>query len=123
MQVTNPIARELYKYSKEGNANVIELALPDTLDSSEFDRLNEGMLDLIAPAADKNWVIDLTASHYVGSAVLGLLVNLRQRIFAARGRLYLSGLSPRLAEIFHATSLERLFTLCRTKSDAIRRAG
>lgn len=116
------MAHELYIYTQVGNANVIELTLPDTLDSSEFDRLNEGMLDLVAAAADKAWVLDFTASHYVGSAVLGLMVNLRQRIQTARGRLYLSGLSPRLAEIFHATSLERLFILCRTRDDAIRRA-
>ena len=115
------MAREFYTHLQIGNANVIVLDLPDTLDSSEFDRLNDAMLALVTPDADKSWVLDLTPSHYVGSAVLGLMVNIRQRIHTARGRLFLAGLSPRLLEIFHATSLERLFTLCRTRDDALRR--
>ena len=106
-----------------GTVTVVALTLPDMLDSSEFDRLNESLLVLVTDAAHHRWVLDLSGSHYMGSAVLGLLVNVRQRIKGGQGRLVLCGLGPRLMEIFHATSLVRLFTIARAREEAVRIAG
>jgi anti-anti-sigma factor len=99
---------------------VIELEVPQTLDAVEFDRLNESILDALDGCADQPWVLDLSRVGYIGSAMLGLIVNLRQRIKTGNGRLVLCGLSNRLHEIFRACSMERLFTITKTRPDAIR---
>lgn len=109
-----------YRITLEGAVHVIELKLPDTLDFSEFDKLNEGLLDIISGAASGQWVMDLSGSDYMGSAVLGLLVNIRQRIKKAGGKLVLCGMSDGLKAIFHACSLERLFTISRTRAEAMK---
>src|SRR5690606_7434102 len=96
---------------------------PDTLDSVEFDRLNERLLAAVSKEPHRTWIFDLSQSSYLGSAVLGLLVNLWQRIRSAEGSLILCGLSPRLAEVFQATSLVRLFTIVRTREEALRLAA
>src|SRR5262245_29731322 len=69
--------------------SVVELRLPQLLDSSEFDELNESMLAAVQETPNGGWVIDLTHVSYMGSAMLGLMVNLRQRIRGAGGRLVL----------------------------------
>lgn len=112
-----------YRITLEGAIHLIELKLPDTLDFSEFDSLNEGLLEVVSAAAAGTWVMDLTGSHYMGSAVLGLMVNIRQRIKKARGKLILCGMSDELKAIFHACSLERLFTISRTRAEAVKAAG
>jgi anti-anti-sigma regulatory factor len=48
-----------------------------------------------------------------------LLVNLRQRIKAGGGQLELSSLSPQLVEVFRTCCLERLFTIRRTRAEAL----
>jgi anti-anti-sigma factor len=60
--------------------------------------------------------------NYMGSAMLGLVVNLRQQIRNASGELVLCGLSPRLLGIFRTCCMERLFTIVRTRADAIKMA-
>jgi anti-anti-sigma factor len=106
---------------KQVNAvNVIELALPDMLDSVEFDKLNETMLHLFDGRANEKWVLDLAKVQYVGSAVLGLMVNIRQHVKAEQGRLVLCSMSRTLNEIFHASSLERLFTIAKTRAEALK---
>lgn len=55
----------------------------------------------------------------MGSAMLGLLVNVRQRVKAARGKLVLCGLSPQLASIFQACCMDRLFTTARDRARAL----
>ena len=101
----------LYTRSESGQVSVIALTLPDILDSSEFDELNSDLLGMIDQAPHRNWLLDLSASHYMGSAMLGLMVNLRQRIKAGGGKITLTGLGPKLMDIFRATSLVRLFTI------------
>ena len=110
----------LFRVSREQAVGVVELALPSVLDSEEFDQLNEAMLSLFANEGESRWVLDLSGISYAGSAVLGLMVNVRQKIKQSGGRLVLCSLSPRLLQIFQTCSLERLFTIVRDREDALR---
>ena len=108
--------------ASEGDIRVIALDLPEQLESAEFDSLNTMVNDSIAEAPAGAWVLDLSRVSYMGSSVLGLMVNVRQTIKAARGTLVLCGLSPRLMEIFRACSLHQLFTIAHGRAEAVRRA-
>jgi anti-anti-sigma factor len=113
------MSANLYKHSKAGTVNVVDLALPHTLDIEEFDRLNESILELIRGEPEGQWVLDLSQLSYMGSAALGLLVNLRQQIKQSGGRLVLCGLSPQLVHIFKTCCMERLFKIVKSRKDAI----
>jgi anti-sigma B factor antagonist len=108
------------KVSSVQSVTVVELCLPDGLDSTVFDRLNEDLLHVFDPKANSRWVLDLANVAYLGSAALGLMVNIRQRIRAHEGKLALCNLSPRLMQIFKTCCLERLFTITRNREDAMR---
>src|SRR3954462_7046673 len=99
---------ELYRLTRAGSVNLIELFLPVGLDIDEFDRLHEAVLALIASEPGGAWVMDLSKLDYMGSAALGLMVNVRQRIKEGKGRLVLCGLSPRLKQIFRPSCVGRL---------------
>src|SRR3982751_6731382 len=60
---------QLFRVHKDETvgANVLELSLPDQLDDSDFDRLNEALLALIDDASPA-WVIDLSRVDYMGRA-------------------------------------------------------
>jgi anti-anti-sigma factor len=116
------MADELFEVSPAGTVRVIRLLLPETLDSSEFERLNDSLLALLAEQPAGAWVLDLSGLSYAGSSVLGLFVNLRQRVKQGGGRIVLCGLSDRLLQIFRTCSLERLFVIRRTEAEAIARA-
>src|SRR5687768_5123074 len=105
---------ELFQVSSVGLVTVIRLDLPESLDSDEFDMLNQALLTCLAERPDGAWVLDLSNLAYAGSSVLGLLVNLRQRVKQANGRLVLSGLSSSLLQIFRTCSLEKLFIIRRS---------
>lgn len=100
--------------------HVVELRLPELIDPLEFDRLNEQMLGELDGKANQKWIVDLTGVSYMGSAMLGLMVNVRYRVKRGGGKLVLCGLSSRLLEIFRACCMERLFTIVKSRSDAMR---
>lgn len=113
------MSANLYRLSKVGTVNVIDLTLPHALDIEEFDRLNEAVLELIRAEPEGQWVLDLSQLSYMGSAALGLLVNLRQQIKQSGGRLVLCGLSPQLVHIFKTCCMERLFKIVKSRADAV----
>jgi hypothetical protein len=57
---------DLLNFKPGTEANVIELRLPETLDSSEFDKLNESLLKLLEGRGKQKWIIDLAAVSYMG---------------------------------------------------------
>lgn len=101
---------------------VVELNLPEVLDSAEFDRLNDAVRSAVDADAARGWVLDLSGVTYMGSAVLGFLVNVRQRVRDGGGRLVLCGVSPRLGQTLRACSLERLLVVEPTRDAAVARA-
>ena len=108
-----------FKVSQEDSVNVLELTLPVVVDFAEFDKLNELVGDAAGQAGDQRWVIDLSQVDYVGSALLGLLVNLRQRVKTAGGRLVLCGLSDQVNKALQTCSLHNLFTIAPARKDAV----
>jgi anti-anti-sigma factor len=104
----------------EGSLHVMELSIPDQVDAVEFDKFNEAIPQMLAANADGRWVLDLTRAQYTGSAMLGLMVNVRQRIKSAGGSLVLCGVSPRLQQILAASSLDRLFRVERARENAVK---
>jgi len=110
----------LFAVQQVGHVNVIELILPDELDSVEFDKLNDSMLHLFDGRSSERWILDLSKTQYVGSAVLGLMVNVRQHVKTAQGKLVICSLSRTLNDIFHASSLERLFTIAKNRNEALK---
>jgi anti-sigma B factor antagonist len=114
------VGNATYELEESGHVRLVRLAMPDTLDAMEFDQLNEAMLGLIHGAEQFRWVINLSRVGYLGSSMLGMLVNVRQKVKSQRGELVLCELSPRLLEIFKACCLERLFNIHKTETDALR---
>ena len=113
------MSNELFRVTRDGAVNLIELFVPMGLDIQEFDRLIEAVLGAIDRDRQGAWVVDLAGMEHVGSASLGLLVNIRQHVKESRGRLVLCGLSPRLLQVFQTCCMERLFRIVRTREEAI----
>lgn len=114
--------KDFYRIESSDHAQVIELTLPQALDSAEFDELNEAILSTISERKSDRWVIDLGHVSYMGSAMLGLMVNLRQQIKSAGGKLVLCSMPPSLMQIFRTCCMERLFVIARTRDEAFRSA-
>jgi anti-anti-sigma factor len=113
-------AADYFRLIEERQTKIIELILPVQLDAREFDAINDQVQRLVDAQPQAAWVMDLGRVDYKGSAMLGLMVNVRQRVKSGGGQLVLCGLSPRLVDIFQACSLERLFKFARTREDAVR---
>jgi len=114
------MSHSLFTHSSAGEVQIIELVLPHNLDAEQFDFLNERVGQLVDERANGRWVLDLARVEYTGSAMLGLLVNLRQRIKQGGGSLVLCRLSERMQQTLATCSLDRLFKTVSTRETAVK---
>jgi len=108
-----------FQISQDSAANILLFTLPPILDSLEIDGLIDSVLEQIDSKRDQGWVVDLSQVEYLGSSMLGLFVNMRERIRQGGGMLVLCGMSQQLLRIFKTCCLERLFVIVKTRGDAI----
>jgi anti-anti-sigma factor len=100
-------------------AFVIELRLPMDVDIASFNEIHTRLLDEWSIPARRHVVVDLTPTHYFGSVLLGLLINIRQRTRAGRGEMIICGASPTLVRVFRTANLERLMEMMPTRQEAL----
>jgi anti-anti-sigma factor len=108
-----------FQISEESSVQVLRLNLPDIMDTVEVDGLIDNILLEVGKNAAARWVVDLSNATYMGSSMLGLFVNIRERIRQSGGRVVLSGMSPQLLKIFQTCCLEKLFTIAKSRADAL----
>ncbi|HRK31023.1 MAG TPA: STAS domain-containing protein [Tepidisphaeraceae bacterium] len=113
------MAREYFRFISEKSVNVIELTMPAGTDVSEFDTLNQRTLAGIDAAPDDGWILDLAEFSYVGSAALGFMINVRQRVQQGGGMLVICGVSAQIMSTLRASSLGRLFSISESRPAAI----
>ncbi len=111
-------ARQRISVTQDRGVLVLRLNLPGDVESLEFDQLNEAVAEIINARIEAKWVLDLTGVLYAGSALLGLLVNIRTRVRRARGTLIVCQMDPMLERVLRTGSMDKLFVIVDTRDEA-----
>jgi len=64
-------------------------------------------------------VLDLHGAGYIGSALLGLLINVRTKVKHTHGTLVICRLDPMLHRVLRSGSMERLFVIAAERDEAL----
>lgn len=64
-------------------------------------------------------VVDLSETTFLDSTGIGVLIGMFKRLRSRDGRLALVNTHPHIAKTFDLTGLDQLFTICRTREEAL----
>ena len=113
------MASEFFQIFELPEAHVIELRVPVDVDIASFNEIHNQLLDAWSIPAHRSVIVDLGLTHYFGSVLLGLLINIRQRVRAGHGQMVVCAASPTLVRVFRTANLERLIELMPTRQQAL----
>ena len=100
-------------------AVVIMFRLGLDVDVESFNDITASLIDAWPIKSGRHVIVDLSQSRYMGSVLLGLVINIRSRTRAGGGKLIVVGASPRLIEVFRSANLDRLIELAPHRTDAV----
>ena len=111
-----------FKIVRMPRAFVLELLLPEDIDTAAFTEINSALIEQWPIESGANVVVDLASSYYLGSMLLGLLVNIRHEATKKRnGQIVLCNVPTTISKVIRSTNLERLIVISGTRSEALGR--
>ena len=84
----------------------------ESLDSENASAVADELFGLVGEAEGSELLLDLQNVRYMTSTGLQVLLALRRKLHAARGRLILCNPSPQVVEVLDVTQLNTLFEVC-----------
>ena len=93
----------------------------ENLDDHTLDEVREVILKATAEADPPLVVLDLSHTKFFGSAFIEILFRAWNRVNnRERGKFCISGLTPYCAEVIEVTHLDRLWTIFKTRDEAVK---
>lgn len=105
-----------FTISKQGDISVV--AIEGQLIVSNRQELKQKMLEELEGGGRK-FLVDFTATGYIDSSGLGVLVSLSKKIREQGGELRLAGLNDDLRTLFELTKLDTLFQITDSRDQAL----
>jgi anti-sigma B factor antagonist len=105
------------------NATIVNFTDERILEEKDIRDVEQSLASLIEEADGIVLVLDFANVKFMSSAVLGLLIKMSKRIYEKQGKLALSGISPKIYEIFKITRLTKIFDIYQDSETAVKRVS
>jgi anti-anti-sigma factor len=104
---------------KVGDVKVLHLrGRLDLAAAPQFENMVKGLIG----GGERKIVLDCRDLKYVSSSGLGAFIACGKELMSG-GALIFAGLNSHIESLFEMTGIASLFTVCKTKQDALRRLG
>ena len=90
------------------------------IDDHALDEVTQFLLDLTKDQADMRLVVDLSHTDFFGSAFLGILFRIWNRLSSGGGVFALCSLRPHCREVIKTARLDTLWPIYDTRDQAVR---
>ncbi len=104
----------------ERTGTIAEFVLNGRIDSSGSLQLDNALKTWLVPT-DLAVLFDMTGVSYMSSAGIRVFSALEKTLHRKNGHLYLCAVQPAVVKVLEITGFHRIFTLCPTREEAVRR--
>lgn len=116
--MTDSTGRLLHLEEVEG-VLVVSFLESNIITEEHIQEMGEELYRLVEVDGHRRLVLDFGNVHYLSSAALGRLINLKKKVTAAQGRLRFFAVHPDLMEVFRITHLDTVFDIQTDRAAAL----
>ena len=88
---------------------IVDFSGSTMLDGATIEGVGEQLYELVDQQARRKIVLGFSPVRFLSSTMLGVLIALRKKSEAIKGRLAIAGLRPELRRVFKISRIEKLF--------------
>lgn len=93
------------------------------LDSRSIEAAGEELFRLPDELHKRKLIVDFSAVKFLSSQAIGLLLDLRERVQAIKGRLLLCGVRKEIMKVFQIANLDKIFEFFPDDASALKTFG
>ncbi len=91
------------------NVTVVDFGDSTILNTMQVEGIAQQLYDLVDKQDRRQLVLDFSNVRFLSSQTLGVLLTLRKKLQAVKGRMVICGLRKQLYEVFRVSKLDKLF--------------
>jgi anti-sigma B factor antagonist len=91
----------------------------NALDEQAMEEFRIALLGTVSRNPQPRIVIDMSRTDFIGSQVIGILVQVWKRVCEYGGHLVVCGVSPICAGVLHTVRLDQIWDIVPTRQDAM----
>ena len=107
----------------EANAVIVAFKSPSMSDVDGIAAAAAKIKEFVEANRPSTLVFDFAAVRFFSSQVLGLLLDVRQKLAAYDGQAVVSGINPQLHRVFKITNLDKVFRFFANRQEAVEAAN
>jgi len=105
------------------DATIVNFQDSSILDTLQIEQIGEALYDLIENRNRKKIVLDFEKVQFLSSSALGVLITLRKKADAIKGKVAICGMKKDLKKVFEITRLDRMFDFYADEEKALASFG
>ena len=113
----------MLSYSGHEAGGVLVLTVEENPTGEAVMAQREWLYKTLEGREDPRFVIDLGAIQYLQSSDIGVLVTIKRRVDARKGKVVLANVDPFIRDIFQTMRIDKLFSVADDTSAAIKMLG
>jgi anti-sigma B factor antagonist len=117
---TIPTQSAVLPSAKRVGANLVAVVKGD-VDLKTSPDLRTALLSLIKDKIPERLILDLSATSYMDSSAIAVLVEMLQKTRKSGGKVCLIRLQPRVRGLLEIARLDTIFTLAETEEEAMKK--
>jgi anti-sigma B factor antagonist len=101
------------------DVTVVNFADASILDAQQVQQIGDELYDLVDKQARRKIVLDFERVRFLSSSALGVLITLRKKSDAIKGKIVFCNLRGDLRKVFKITNLEKMFEFYDSEEKAL----
>jgi len=101
------------------DALIVVFNEPMVLDALQVQQIGDELYNLVDGRACRKLILDLSKVQMLSSAALGVLVNLKKKSDAIKGKVVLCGVRKEPMKVFQITHLNKVFDIKANEEEAL----
>jgi anti-sigma B factor antagonist len=102
-----------------GEVTVVNFTDKKILDEQNIQIIGDQLFSLVDELGRKKLLLNFGNVEYLSSAALGKLITLNKKVAAAKGKLVLCNIDPKIFEVFQITRLDKIFSIQKEEQAAL----
>ncbi|GMV96293.1 MAG: STAS domain-containing protein [Phycisphaerae bacterium] len=101
------------------DVTVVNFSDASILDTQVVQQIGEELYDLVDKQARRKLILDFDKVRFLSSSALGVLITLRKKADAIKGKVVLCNMRDELRKVFKITNLDKMFEFYESEEKAL----
>jgi anti-sigma B factor antagonist len=113
------VSSDLIREARQEGTNVL-CTIVGEIDLHSSPELRADLLDILQKTNPKKLILNLQQVPYMDSSAIAVLVESLQRLRKTGGKIFLTGLQPRVKGLLEIARLDTIFSIAKDEAEALK---